>query len=283
MARALPALSDVKIIFKKNPPPLTITKPDAIKGKYWVEIEDMKLYVKRLNPYNSVLNDIEAKLNAGTRALYYMQHHVTRSFPVEKNVREKRVESILRVDYLPHTIIFGLIDDKVYFHYTFGIFLVILSVSHHLLKLQEVSGLTSASNFQFGSHFLASVYFQSGADRFPSVPFQPNFNAGGNWSRSFSSLFGASGVPAIAMKSDTGLARVTYQNFKDCFALYRISLTRQVTELNEYMGPTMIDQVEQSVGDMLFSRFFVPFFLKSYFPYIYFLASDKCALRWICI
>lgn len=37
---------------------------------------------------------------------------------------------------------------------------------------------------------------------------------GGSWIREFFSLYGANGIPGLAAKSDFGLARVDYDNYK---------------------------------------------------------------------
>ena len=43
------------------------------------------------------------------------------------------------------------------------------------------------------------------------------------------------------MKSDFGIARVTYDNFPSSFCVYKVSFTRLVTDMEEWDSPTMID------------------------------------------
>ena len=102
------------------------------------------------------------------------------------------------------------------------------------------AGDITKSNFYFGTHRLSELKFVSGESVFPSNPFAPNY-AEKNYPREFLSLFSASGIAGIGLKSDFGLARIDYPNYIDGFTIYKISLTRQVTEVEEYDGPTHIE------------------------------------------
>ena len=53
----------------------------------------------------------------------------------------------------------------------------------------------------------------------------------------------------LRLKSDWGLGRIYYKNYKDCFCLYKISFTRQVIDTQLIDGPTTIE-ARQSVASL---------------------------------
>ena len=62
------------------------------------------------------------------------------------------------------------------------------------------------------------------------------------------SLYAANGIPAGSVKSDWGLARVSPQNYKDNFCLYRISTFKVGVESREILGPTYVDLRQNSAN-----------------------------------
>ena len=41
--------------------------------------------------------------------------------------------------------------------------------------------------------------------------------------------------PGVGMKSNFGLARIDYDNFATHFCVYRVSFSRQITEMQDYL------------------------------------------------
>lgn len=97
----------------------------------------------------------------------------------------------------------------------------------------------------------------SGENTFPSDPFEPNYDTGRleNFSRCFISLFCASGRPATGMRSDFGLGRVSRDNYRTGFCLYKLSFTREVTENAEVDGPSYLEPRQNCASLDLFVKF----------------------------
>ena len=63
----------------------------------------------RLAP--DALQRMEQMLNSGSRARYFMDRHVTKSWYLEKGREEYRIENLVPTNYLPKLIVCGLMDN----------------------------------------------------------------------------------------------------------------------------------------------------------------------------
>ena len=218
-ARLFPSLTEMKFAFKK----LTklayhVTKPSTVSGTFFMEIQEACLYIKRVTPYMEILNSIEDRLNNGVRALYYFENWITRSWPIDKQLSSVRIENVLRTSFLPQTIIAGFMDES------------------------EILGSYEASNYKFNDHGISELYLTEGGNTYPSTPFTPDFTAAApQYGREFCSIHSADGMPGIGIRSDWGLARFNLASYKQHHCLYRISLTRSITESSEYEGQTLLE------------------------------------------
>ena len=64
----------------------------------------------RMDLYPDRLRQLESNLDSGQRALYHFDRVVTKSWFVESGRTQKRLENVNLSNYLPHTIICGLLD-----------------------------------------------------------------------------------------------------------------------------------------------------------------------------
>ena len=72
-----------------------------------------KKYFFRLKPYANKLQELENRLDSGIPANYPFDRYVTKRWNVEKGLLSKRIENINSANFLPHTLICGLIDTDV--------------------------------------------------------------------------------------------------------------------------------------------------------------------------
>ena len=56
------------------------------------------------------LQQMESRLNSGARAQYFMDHHVTKHWIIEKGRVSYRIENLNHANFLPKAIICGLMD-----------------------------------------------------------------------------------------------------------------------------------------------------------------------------
>lgn len=78
--RALPSLTRVVIKMNLAEPALGTCKAAEVAANFRLEIQDIKLSIKRLRPYASLLRSIEEKLDSGKEAQYYFQNRVIRKY-----------------------------------------------------------------------------------------------------------------------------------------------------------------------------------------------------------
>jgi len=96
----------------------------------------------------------------------------------------------------------------------------------------------------------------NGENTFPSNPFEPTFSGTRvDYSRPFVSLFCANGRPATGLRADFGLARITYDNYREGFCLYKMSFTREVTDNIELDGPTYVEPRQNCSSLDLYLKF----------------------------
>ena len=104
---------------------------------------------------------------AGKKALFYMNHHITRSHEIPSGIDTRRVENVLRTEYVFTSFFrFRLVVRFLYCTF-FDSYLPIYMVVG-LMDSDEMLGSTDKSNFQFGHHDVKQLYFTSGAEIFPN-------------------------------------------------------------------------------------------------------------------
>lgn len=153
LGKIFPSLTDIKFTFRRHSNHArTVTQPTAAKDEYIVKIVDAALHCKRIKPYANILSSIESRLNSKTAAPYFFDHHVTRSWTIEKGTNSKRIENLLKTNYAPKEMIVGFMDSN------------------------ELQGSTGASGFQFAHHNVKELYFQTGSEIYPRRIFTPGKN-----------------------------------------------------------------------------------------------------------
>jgi len=131
----------MKFVFTKNDKKFHITKTDATDGEYRIELVEFTLHLKRIEVHPDVMERIERKLDSGkkererererekerererktfnycyflllgSKAKYFFDHYVTRSHFIPVRTTTTRIENCIRTDYLPHTVLVGMIDQ----------------------------------------------------------------------------------------------------------------------------------------------------------------------------
>ena len=141
-------------------------KSNVNNANFKYSIQDMRMYIRKVQLYPSQLMKLENQL-ASQNAKYPLCHYYTKEITVPAAARFHHFTNILSSQFIPKRCILALVAQS------------------------NFIGEQSNSPFAFQPFNLTDAYFSSDNKRYPSQPFNLNFNAGTDqdWTRGYFSLF----------------------------------------------------------------------------------------------